>query len=38
MEQKADRKYPSAPVENKTIDLEQRLEKKEWCKFFQWQR
>ena len=28
MEQKCDRLYPSAPFENKNIDLEQRLEKK----------
>ena len=28
MEQKCDRLYPSAPFENKIIDLEQRLEKK----------
>ena len=28
MEQKTERLYPSAPVENKHIDLEQRLEKK----------
>ena len=28
MEQKCDRLYPSAPFENKKIDLEQRLEKK----------
>ena len=28
MEQKTDRLYPSAPFENKKIDLEQRLEKK----------
>ena len=28
MEQKTDRVYPSAPFENKIIDLEQRLEKK----------
>ena len=28
MEQKADRLYPSAQLENKNIDLEQRLEKK----------
>ena len=27
MEQKCDRLYPSAPFENKKIDLEQRLEK-----------
>ena len=28
MEQKCDRLYPSAPFENKNIDLEQRLGKK----------
>ena len=28
MDQKCDRLYPSAPLENKNIDLEQRLEKK----------
>ena len=28
MNQKTDRLYPSAPFENKNIDLEQRLEKK----------
>ena len=28
MEQKTDRFYPSTPVENKNIDLEQRLEEK----------
>ena len=28
MEQKCDRLYPSAPFENKNIDLEQKLEKK----------
>ena len=28
MEQKTDRLYPNAPLENKNIDLEQRLEKK----------
>ena len=28
MDQKCDRLYPSAPLENKIIDLEQRLEKK----------
>ena len=28
MEQKCDRLYPSAPLENKSTDLEQRLEKK----------
>ena len=28
MEQKCDRLYPTAPFENKNIDLEQRLEKK----------
>ena len=28
MEQKTDRLYPSAPLENKNDDLEQRLEKK----------
>ena len=28
MDQKTDRLYPSAPIENKNIDLEQRLEKK----------
>ena len=28
MEQKTDKSYPSAPFENKNIDLEQRLEKK----------
>ena len=27
MEAKTDRLYPSAPLENKNIDLEQRLEK-----------
>ena len=33
MEQRNDRLYPSAPQENKIIDLEQSLEKKvEWCK------
>ena len=28
MDQKTDRLYPSAPFENKILDLEQRLEKK----------
>ena len=28
MDHKWDRLYPSAPLENKSIDLEQRLEKK----------
>ena len=28
MDQKCDRLYPSIPLENKNIDLEQRLEKK----------
>ena len=28
MDQKCDRLYPTAPFENKIIDLEQRLEKK----------
>ena len=28
MEQKCDRLYPTAPFENKNIDLEQRLEKR----------
>ena len=28
MDQKCDRLYPSAPLENKNDDLEQRLEKK----------
>ena len=28
MEQKTDRLYPPAPIENKSFDLEQRLEKK----------
>ena len=28
MDQKCDRLYPTAPFENKNIDLEQRLEKK----------
>ena len=28
MEQKCDRLYPSAPFENKNIDLEQKLEKR----------
>ena len=36
MDQKCDRLYPSAPFENKNIDLEQRLEKKtERCQFLQ---
>ena len=28
---KTERLYPSAPFENKEIDLEQRLEKNKWC-------
>ena len=31
MEQRSDRLYPSAPLENKNIDLEQRREKKLNC-------